>query len=308
MKNRKVAVTLTSFSECDATPLFLLNQRGFEVVCNTLARELDKNETSQFCHGCVGIVAGTEVYDRDVLNRLPGLKVISRCGVGMDNIDLDVARKLGITIFNTPDAPTLAVAELTVGLILALLRRISLIDRQMHAGLWNKRMGRQLSGKEVGIVGFGRIGRKVAQLLKMLGADVSYFDPFVKGDEISAFTKVELKELLEKSDLITLHLSYSKENRHLIGKQEFSLMKQGACLVNCSRGGVVDEQALYSALKENKLAGAAIDVFEKEPYHGPLKELDNVILTPHIGSFAEEARVKMEIQAVENLIKGLDNG
>lgn len=301
----KVVVTLVSFAKYDTKPLCLLKEKSLEVIVNTSGRKLDKQETLDKCRDCVGIVAGTEVYDYDILQRLRGVKVISRCGTGMENIDIDAANKLGIKIYNTPELPILAVAELTVGLIFALLRKIPVMDREMRANLWKKRMGNLLSEKRVGIVGFGRIGKKVAGLLMALGAEVFYTDPYVSEKETEEFTKVEFEELLRKADIISLHLPYSKQAHNLFGRKEFSLLKQGALLVNCSRGGIVDEDILYSALKEGKLAGAAIDVFAQEPYSGPLQELDNVILTPHIGSYAKETRVKMEVQAVRNLIKGL---
>lgn len=301
----KVAITLTTFAQHDSSCLDLLNMEGLEIVSDTFSRKLNKKETLVLCKGCVGIIAGTEKYDSDILGKLIGVKVISRCGAGLDNIDLNAAKSLGIKVYNTPDIPTLAVAELAIALILALLRKISQMDREMHSGLWKKRMGYLLSGKQVGVVGFGRIGRKVAELLKIIGANVFYTDPHVK--ESDKFPRIELKELLKKSDIISLHLSYSKENYKLFGQKEFSLMKRGAFLINCSRGGIVEEDSLYSALKEGKLSGAAIDVFENEPYSGRLKELNNVILTPHIGSYAKEARIEMEIEAVKNLLIGLKN-
>ena len=304
MKN-KIAITVSSFVEYDRTPLKHLRKKGFEVINNTFSRRLNKKETLELCRRCIGIIAGTEIYDSDILEKLSEIKVISRCGAGVDNIDLDATKKLGIKVLNTPDVPTLAVAELTVGLILALLRKISLMDREIQGDLWKKRMGTLLSGKRVGIIGFGRIGRKVAELLKAIGAEIIYTDPNVTEKKAGIFPRVDFKELLKNSDIISLHLSYSKENYRLIGQEEFSLMKQGAFLINCSRGGIVDENALYSALKEGKLAGAALDVFEQEPYNGPLKELDNVVLTPHIGSYAKESRIEMEMQAVRNLLEEL---
>lgn len=303
----KVAVTLTSFAEYDSTCLNLLNKEGFEVVINSFHRKLDKKETLDLCTGCVGIIAGTEKYDCDILEKLTGLKAISRCGAGMDNIDLDAAKCLAIKVYNTPDAQTLAVAELTIGLILALLRKIPIMDREMHMGSWNKRIGYLLSDKKVGLIGLGRIGRKVAEMLNIMGVVVFYADLIVKEKETGLFHRMEFKELLKESDIISLHLSYSEDNYKLLGREEFSLMKRGAFFVNCSRGSIVDEEALYSSLKEGKLEGAAIDVFEQEPYYGRLKELDNVILTPHIGSYAKEARIKMETEAVKNLLIGLKN-
>ena len=163
-------------------------------------------------------------------------------------------------------------------------------------------MGSILSDKKVGIIGFGRIGRKVAELLSSFGCEIAYVDPYVE-DGIMGLSRLPMSKLLRWADIISVHVS--GEDR-LIGKDEIRMMKKEGLLINVSRGGVIDEDALYQALKEGYLSGAALDVFEQEPYKGPLKELDNTILTPHIGSYAKEARIKMEIQAVENLLKGLE--
>lgn len=299
----RVAVTLTSFAEYDSACLDILKKAGLKIVHNTFRRKLNKKEALELCKDCVGILAGTEIYDRDTLERLPEIKVISRCGAGKDNIDLEATEKLGIKIYTTPDAPTIAVAELSIGLTLALLRKIALMDRELRHGIWKKRMGSLLFGKRVGIVGFGRIGHRVAEIHREMGAIVNYADPFVKDKGV--FKRIRLKELLKKSDIVSLHLSYSKRSVRLIGFKELSSMKQGAFLINCSRGGIVDEEALFSVLNEGRLGGAAIDVFEREPYTGPLKNLDNAILTPHIGSYAKEARIKMETKAAKNLLAGL---
>ena len=255
--------------------------------------------------GAVGLIAGTEKIDAEVLNGISHIKVISRCGVGMDNVDLKTAESLGIKVFNTPDAPTAPVAELTIGLILAVLRRIPQSDQAIRAGRWSKQMGSLLSAKKVGIVGFGRIGQAVAHLLGEFGSSLYYYDP-VNTDYSGNAMPLGIQELLEMVDIVTLHVPYCQDNRHFIDQKRLQLMKPGSVLVNCSRGGIVDEEALYEELKNGHLAGAAVDVFEQEPYNGPLKELDNVVLTPHIGSYAKEARIRMEIESVQNLIKGLE--
>lgn len=297
---RKVAITTTSFAKSDTRPVEMLKRAGLDIAVNDLGRKLSKDETVSLCRGCVAILAGTENYDKDVLVKLAGLKIISRCGVGMENIDLKAAGELGIEVVNTPSGPTAAVAELTVALVLDLLRKISFMDRQIRSGGWEKVMGNLLSGKDVGIIGFGRIGQKVASLLEPFGCKIMYTD-IVQG-AAKNHNNVPLTELLKNSDIVTLHVS---SNRMLIGEKELKSMKKGALIINMSRGEVVDENALYMALKDGHIGGAALDVFSKEPYAGPLKELDNVVLTPHIGSYASESRVGMEIEAVENLLKCL---
>lgn len=299
---QRIAITTTTFCEYDKSPLELLRKKSFEVILNPYGRQLKDVEIVKLCKGTIGIIAGTEPLSSAVLRQLNGLKVISRCGVGLDNIDMDSANKVGIKIFNTPDAPTVAVAELTIGLILNLLRKTHKVDIAIRKNKWKKLMGNLLYGKKVGIVGFGRIGKKVARLLRPFGCEISYTDPFVKNG-LLGLNSLSKEELLRWADIISIHPS-TKDR--IIGKKELKLMKKGSWLVNVSRGGVIDELALYDYLKKGHLTGAAIDVFEQEPYNGPLKKLDNVILTPHIGSYAIEARTNMEMQAVRNLLKGLE--
>lgn len=298
----KIVITLTSFGEYDEKPLRLLRDRRFKVALNPYKRKLKRDEVIGLCSDAVGIIAGTETLDREVIERLTNLKVISRCGTGLDNIDLTLADSKGIKIFNTPDAPTSAVAELTIGLILNLLRKITDMHNAVTGGKWEKLMGNLLYGKKVGVIGFGRIGKKVAGLLKAFGCEVSYSDPFVK-ESSNGLKRRDLKELLGWADIISLHVSYPEK---ILGKEELLSTKKGAWLVNTSRGRVIDEDALYMMLKSGHLSGAALDVFEEEPYSGPLKDLDNCMLTPHVGSYTRESRSEMELESVTNLLKGLE--
>lgn len=299
---QKVFISTSSFGKFDSKPLEMLKAAGLEVQLNPHHRTLTRKESVKLGAQAEGLIAGTEALDADVLAKLKHLRVISRCGAGLDSIDLDVAKKRGIQVFSTPYGPTVAVAELTVALILSLLRHIPWMDREMRQRKWQKRMGYLLQGKNVGIIGFGKIGQKVAELLIGLGAQIAYCDPAV--DEIKpGCLRMSLDELLAWSDIVTLHAS-GKEP--LLGHEELRKMRKGSWLVNCARGGLVDENVLYQLLKEGHLSGAALDVFEKEPYEGPLSELDNVILTSHVGSYAVESRVEMEVEAVKNLLQGLE--
>ena len=306
----RILISTSSFAEHDKTPLDLLESSGFEVILNPYKRKLNPGEVVALARGCEGIIAGTEQLTEEVLRQLTGLKAISRCGAGLDNVDVEAARKRGIAVKATPDAPTQAVAELTVALILNVLRRINFMDRQVRSGVWGKEMGGLLSGKTVGIVGLGRIGKRVAELLKSFGVKILASEPkpdrkWVKENKVRL---TSLEELLKESDIVTLHIPYTEENRNLINAGRLKIMKRGAILINTSRGGLVDEDALYRALKSEYLGGAALDTMEVEPYQGPLKELNNVILTPHIGSYALEARVQMEMEAAKNLINMLTEG
>lgn len=303
---KKIAITTSSFGQFDPQPLEILEKHGCSFVLNKQGRTLKGEELLTLAQDCLGVIAGTEQYNQEILEQLPQLRIISRCGSGMDNLDLNVCDRRGIKIFKTSDGPQRAVAELVAGLILNVLRQIHVMDRDIHRGVWQKRMGNLLLGKNVGIIGLGQVGREVAQLLKALGTNIFYFDPFVSGNIDSHFIrKANLRGLLQDCDIISLHVPLTPETRYLIGEEELAVMSEHAILINCSRGGIVDENALFQALKKKKLAGAAVDVFEQEPYQGPLCELENIILTPHIGSYAKEARIKMEIDAVNNLIVGL---
>ena len=303
--NKKVFISTSTFAEFDRAPLELLEEKGYSFELNPYKRKMGFEEIVKRVKGAVGLVAGTETLDADVLANLADLKVISRCGSGMDNVDIGATGKRGIKVCNTPDGPTLAVAELTVGLILNLLRKINKMDRLVRLRKWEKNMGNLLFGKKVGIIGFGRIGQKVARLISAFGAEIIYYDVNDKDGIDPEYKKKSLSELLEESDIVTLHLSFSGKSGAIIGKEELKSMKKGSVLINASRGGAVDEGALYEALKKGHLSGAALDVFRDEPYSGPLSELDNIILTPHIGSYAKEARVKMEVDAVKNLLVAL---
>ncbi len=297
---RNVFISTSSFAKYDQTPIELLQSAEFEVLLNPYGRKLTREEVLELAHNSDGIIAGTELLDAIVQKGLKNLKVISRCGVGMDNVDIEKAVELGIKVFNTPYGPTLATAELTIAVILSLLRHVSQMDCNIRAGKWQKQMGNLLYGKNIGIIGFGRIGQRVAKMLSGFEVQIAYYDPIVSKTEIDC-APMEMDSLLKWADIVTLHVSGQET---LLGIKELRKMKRGSWLINCARGVLVDEQALYQVLKENRLSGAALDAYDKEPYNGPLIELNNVLLTPHVGSYAKEARIEMEIQATKNLISG----
>ena len=302
-KKNKILVSPTSFGKCGSQPLDLLEKNNYEVVLNPFGRKMTPDEIIKLGRDCVGIIAGVESLNAKVLESLPYLRCISRCGSGIDNVNLKKAEELNIVVKNTPYGPTRAVAELTIGLIFDVLRQISLRDRLIRNGKWNKEMGFLLRDKTVGILGLGRIGRNVAELLlkldtNVIGSDINPDEEWLEKTKIPLFS---FDELIKKSDVLCIHVS-SSDYKYLIGKKELNFMKKDSYIVNLSRGGIVDEKALYDVLKNKHLAGAAIDVFQQEPYTGPLTELDNIILTPHVGSYAKESRLEMEIEAVQNLL------
>lgn len=301
----KILITTSSFSSAADAELAQLRSAGYEVVLNPHRRRLSEDEAQALLRSDVaGMIAGVEPLTRRVLASAKGLKVVSRCGIGLDSVDLEAARELDIEVLNTPDAPSGAVAEMTVGLTLAVLRRIAHADRQVRAGQWRSLMGRLLSAQVAGVVGYGRIGRKVAALFSAFGCRVLACDPAATA-AAPGVTLCGLDELLAQSDVVSLHLPIGPGSAKLINAERIALMKQGAVLVNVSRGGLVDEAALQQALAAGRLGGAALDVFEKEPYAGPLAALDQVVLTAHMGSAAEESRAVMEREAAANLVRAL---
>lgn len=301
-----VLITTSSFAEEDKTPLELINKKGVNPVLNPFGRTLTEDEINKLIkeYDPVGIIAGTEPITRSVISRVRSLKIISRCGVGVSNIDIQAAKEMKIDVVNTPDALTESVAELTVGLILNVLRKVSEADRKIREGKWKKLMGTLLNGKTVGIIGCGRIGTKLAGYLQPFGCTVIGYDPLIKNH--NKIKMVSLEELIKASDIISLHVPLTDETKKMVNSGFISSMKAGSYLINVARGGMVDEKALFDGIKSGKLAGAALDTFDKEPYHGPLTGLENVVLTAHMGSYAKEARIKMELQAAQNLLKGLE--
>lgn len=299
-----IFVALSTFSEFDKDPLYLLQQSGFKYSLNPLGRRLVQEEIVKMAKDAEGIIAGVEPYDEFVLSNLHKLRCISRCGVGTDNIDIKRTEEKGVVIKNTPDAVVLPVVELTIGMIFDLLRKLSYHTYLMRSHQWHKNPGNLLSSRKVGVLGLGRIGKKVAEILIKLDADVYGTDLSVDYSwaEKNRIKIIPCELLLKTCDIVTIHISISKKNKLTLGKKEIGVMKKGALLVNTSRGSLIDEEALYDALKSNHIAGAALDVYNKEPYSGPLCNLDNVVLTPHIATFTKESRNQMEIESVQNII------
>ena len=254
------------------------------------------------------IVRSRTKVTKQILNNAPRLKIIGRAGSGLDNIDQKESKKRGIKILNTPEAPTIAVAELTIGLIISLLRQIPYANKSMKNGSWTKKecIGFELKGKIIGIIGFGKIGKAVAKIAKSMGMKVLFNDlrfNMVMTDRANA-KEVPLKELLKTSDIITVHIPLSSENQRFISDKEFQLMKQGAYFINTSRGAIVDEVALQKAIETGKLAGVALDVYDTEPPSNlSLINLQNVICTPHIGAMTYETQKKASYNLAKKIVK-----
>ncbi len=300
----KVYVALSTFAKESAQPLELLKAGGLAFEINPTGKRLTREQVKTVLKNYDGVVASLEPYDADVLNALSRLKCISRCGVGLDNIDLNAARDRKITVLNTPHVVVQPVAELTLALIFDLLRQTTVHTFLMRQRRWERISGRQLAGKTVGIIGLGRIGRRVAELLVRLDVQVVGFDvaPDASWAESLGVKLLDLNKLLSSCDIVTLHLSADIDSPFCLSKNEFALMKPGAFLINTSRGSFVDEEALAEALRSGHLSGAGLDVYRQEPYSGPLCDLPNVILTPHIATLTQESRLAMEVEATENII------
>jgi len=302
--DKKIFVALSTFGQQGDIPLKILSESRLSYFINQLGRRLTQKEIIAMGADCEGVIAGLEPYDDYVLDNMPNLRCISRCGVGVDNISLEKAKERGITIFNTPEVVIQPVAELTVAMIFDLLRRLSWQTALMKSGQWKKKTGSLLVGKKIGILGLGRIGRRVAEIMVKLDSEVYGADIFPDNAwaEQTDIQIVSCDELLQISDILSIHLSFMEGNPFQLGEKEIAMMKEGALVINVARGSFIDEEALYNALKKEYLAGAALDVFSKEPYAGKLCELENVVLTPHIATLTKESRLQMEMEATQSII------
>ncbi|RPJ37073.1 MAG: hydroxyacid dehydrogenase [Deltaproteobacteria bacterium] len=305
----RVLVTSTSFNKVDPLPRERLVQFGCEIVDNPFGRPLKEEELIPLLKDVDGIVAGLDEYSRKAILSTNKLKVISRYGVGVDNIDLEAAKERGVLVANTPEVNTQAVADLTFGLILAVCRKIPKAHFSTQKGNWGRLIGRGVYKKTLGIIGLGRIGKAVSERARGFSMEILAHDIKIERapGETPGIRFVPLDELLAEGDFITLHCDLNPGSKGIIGAEELSLMKKTAYLINTARGGLIDENALYEALRAGKIAGAALDAFQDEPpVNSPLLTLDNIITTPHIGSYTHEALLEMGLIAVDNLIHNLD--
>jgi D-3-phosphoglycerate dehydrogenase len=257
------------------------------------------------------IVRSKTRVTEDVIRKGEGLKVIGRAGVGVDNIDVEAATARKIPVVFSPRGSTVSVAELAIGHIISLARNLVFSDRSTRAGRWEKKkfIGTELQDKVLGLVGAGRIGAEVASRLKAFGMTTLAFDPYLS-EEIAEEIGVELVELprlLKEADFVSVHAALTPKTRGLIGREELETMKETAYLVNCARGGIIDEAALAEAIRDGLIAGAALDVFENEPpVDSPLLRLENIHLTPHLGASTNEAQVRAGTMVAEQVLKVLD--
>ena len=279
----------------------VLQKEGFEIINEQPSSQEELCELIKDVEAII-IRSGTKVT-AEVISRAQKLKVIGRAGVGLDNVDVEAASRRGIIVMNAPGGNTIATCEHTWAMILALKRNIARAHPSITCGEWKRSqfMGKEVYGKVLGIIGLGRIGREVAKRAIAFGMKVIGYDPYIT-EEVAAKAEVKLvslEELLREADIITVHTPLTNDTRYLISDREFSLMKKGAKIINCARGGIIDERALYRALKEEKISGAALDVYENEPPGGdfPLFEFkDRCVFTPHLGASTKEAQINVAVE------------
>lgn len=283
----------------------MLLDAGFEIISNDTGRILTREEQKAIMKDAYAIIAGTEKYDREMLDGCDQLKVVTRFGVGTDNFDLQAMKEMGIQVGVISNCN--AVAEFALTLMLAAMKNLPRYDLAVREGKWSRFPMRELVGKTVGLIGFGRIGRRLAELLAGFQVNILAYDPFMNDEAAKErkVTPVGLEELLEQSDIVSLHLPYSAETAHMINSKTIEKMKDGAYFLNTSRGPLVDEAALYEALVSGKLSGAALDVFEKEPVtaDNPLFGLENVVLAPHVSALTYETNYNGGIICAESIIR-----
>jgi len=304
----KALITTVPFGVHNRLPLDLLEKAGIEYLINPYKKKLTEDQLAELVGDFDFLIAGTELITEKLLSKASKLKLISRVGIGLDSIDLDAVKKSGIKISYTPEAPAPAVAELTLGMILSLLRSVHISNHQMHLGVWERIFGRRLGDITIGIIGVGRIGTHLLRCMSGFGKihilvnDIVPINQLIQEFNIQWVTK---EQIYKKADVISLHLPLTPLTKNMICLDQLLQMKKDAFIINTSRGGIINEDDLYKVMSEGHLGGAAIDVFESEPYAGKLLEIDRCLLTAHMGSMSIDCRSQMEIQATKEVVRFL---
>ena len=301
----RVLVTTYPFGEIDRDPIQLLDAEGIPFTLNAAGRRLREQELADMIGPYEAIIAGTEPITERVLHAAPRLRLIARVGIGLDSVALTAARSLGIAVTYTPSAPSAAVAELAIGQMLALLRHTMRVDGEIRRSVWRRRIGRRLGLMTVGVIGVGRIGRLVINHLKgwspcILANDLKVDPEF---STLSGCIWTDVETIYREADIISLHVPLTRRTRGMIGPRELAMMKPDAILINTARGELIDESALAATLRARPGFCAAVDVFTDEPYFGELTNLDNCILSAHMGSATRDCRVRMELEAAQEVVR-----
>jgi D-3-phosphoglycerate dehydrogenase len=304
----KVLIATRSFGSTSPKPVEILHRAGCDLVNADMSLEMTEERLIDLLKGVAAAIVGVVPMTAYVLENAPDLKVVSAHGVGVDHIDLDAAARLGITIANCPGANAASVSDLTIGLMIAIARNIPGVERKLRQGGWGRHHGGELFQKTLGIIGLGNIGLGVAKRAMGFDMKVLAHDPYVPSvpKELPEMQLVSFENIIRRADFVSLHVPLNDDTRDLIGPAELAVMKPGAYLINTARGGLVDEQALFDALKTRKISGAAFDCFVNEPPIGsPLLDLDNFVGTPHIGAHTQESIERMGVMAAQNVINSL---
>jgi D-3-phosphoglycerate dehydrogenase len=302
----KVLITTVPFGDKNRLPIEQLEAAGIEYLINPLGRKLKEEELAEMVADFDVLIAGTEEITDAVMAKASHLKLISRVGIGLDNVDLLAAERRGIKVSYTPDAPAPAVAELTIGLMLALLRSTHVSNAQMHRGEWQRHFGRRIPEVTIGIIGTGRIGGRVLRRFEGFGTPRTLVNDIRPEKNVAPQLKLEWvgkEEIYRQADLISLHVPLTQQTKNMIRREQLLMMKPDAMIINTSRGGIVNEYDLADVLNTGHLSGAAIDVFDQEPYVGPLAQIDRCLLTSHMGSMSIDCRTRMEIEASEEAVR-----
>ncbi|MDF2523815.1 MAG: Phosphoglycerate dehydrogenase [Clostridiales bacterium] len=304
----KILITPRSFSRYGEQAIDLMESKGYEVTVNTTGKPYSYEKFCELSSDVDGIILGVDTVDEQMLKGAKNLKGISRFGVGIDNINVEIADRLGIKIARAIGSNSTSVAELAVGFFFTLARNVVKNVNEVKAGKWNKASGMELRNKTVGVIGLGAIGKEVSRMSQGIGMKVIGYDPFVNKEEMKEKYNIDMKsfeEVLQESDFVTLHMPLTEENKYLMNKATLRLMKSTAYLINTARGGLVNEDDLYEALIENIIAGAAADVFSNESpsKDEKLLKLDNFILSSHIASLTVNAELNTINLATHNLLK-----
>lgn len=304
----KVLITTVPFADKNRLPIEQLEAAGIDHQINPLGRKLKENELADMVSDFDALIAGTEPITERVMDRASKLKLISRVGIGLDSVDLLAAERRGIKVCYTPDAPAPAVAELTFGLMISLLRSVQVANLQLHNGHWHRHMGRRLAEVTVGIIGTGRIGARVLRRIPAFGTPrvlVNDIKPDLKLVPELKLEWVGKEDIYRHADLISLHVPLTRQTKNMIRREQLLQMKPDALIINASRGGIINEHDLAEVMRAGHLGGAAIDVFDHEPYSGELAGIERCLLTAHMGSMSIDCRTRMEIEATEDAVRFL---
>ena len=304
----KVLITPPGFAKNDKKPLDMLKQQGYQLIINPYGRQMTKDEMIEMVKDVDAIIIGTDPLGKDVMECSSNLKVISKYGVGTDNIDLKYAKDKNIIVTRTIGANSDAVADTAFALMMAVSKKIVVIDSDCRKGLWNETETFEINKKTLGLIGLGFIGKGVAKRASGFEMKVLAYD-IIKDEEYAAKNNIEyvsLERLLRESDFISIHVPLLPETKYMIGAKEIKMMKPRAVIVNTARGGIIDEDALIIALRENRILGAGLDVFEVEPFNSSLwYDIPNVVLSSHCAADTYESTHKMSMMSAQNVIDNL---